>query len=57
MLVELFIHYTQKDIAASQSFEIGKKISSVICGKVLEELQQKLGQSTNYFTSYKQIHQ
>lgn len=34
----------------------GRPRGSVIQGKALEELVAKLGDSTNYFTSYKQIH-
>lgn len=36
---------------------MGKKSGSVISGQALEELQQKLSSATDYFTSYKQIHQ
>jgi transposase len=49
--------YRQKGLAACQSLEMGKKTGSVINGKALEELQQKLSSTTDYFTSYKQIHQ
>jgi transposase len=49
--------YRQKGLAACQSLEMGKKTGSLICGKALEELQQKLSSATDYFTSYKQIHQ
>lgn len=49
--------YDQKGIAACQQLEMGKKSGSVISGKALAELQEKLGHATDYFTSYKQIHQ
>lgn len=35
----------------------GKPKGSIIAGKALEELTAKLNSTTDYFTSYKQIHQ
>jgi transposase len=49
--------YDQKGLAACQQLEMGKKTGSRLSGKALEELQQRLHSSTDYFTSYKQIHQ
>ena len=49
--------YSQKGLAACQALEMGKKSGSLISGPALEELQQKLSSATDYFTSYKQIHQ
>lgn len=49
--------YRQKGLAACQQLEMGKKTGSRINGKALAELQEKLNQATDYFTSYKQIHE
>jgi transposase len=49
--------YRQKGLAACQQLEMGKKTGSLIHGQALAELQQKLNHATDYFTSYKQIHQ
>ena len=49
--------YRQKGLAACQQLEMGKKSGSLISGKALAELQEKLSSATDYFTSYKQIHQ
>ncbi len=49
--------YSQKGLAACQQLEMGKKTGSLIHGQALAELQQKLSHATDYFTSYKQIHQ
>lgn len=52
-----FRQYSQQGIAACQALEMGKKSSSIISGKALAELTEKLNHATDYFTSYKQIHQ
>ncbi len=52
-----FSQYEQKGLAACQALEMGKKSGSIINGQALAELQQKLNNTTDYFTSYKQIHQ
>jgi transposase len=48
--------YSQKGLASCQRLEMGKKSGSLINGPALAELQQKLSSTTDYFTSYKQIH-
>lgn len=52
-----FSQYSQKGLAACQTLEMGKKSGSIISGQALADLEQKLNSSTDYFTSYKQIHQ
>jgi transposase len=52
-----FSQYSKQGIAACQQLEMGKKSGSLISGQALEELKAKLSSSTDYFTSYKQIHQ
>ena len=50
--------YREQGLAAClQIHPGGKPKGSLISGKVLEELQQKLQDPVHYFTSYKQIHQ
>jgi transposase len=49
--------YSQQGLAACQQLEMGKKTGSRINGPALTELQEKLNQATDYFISYKQIHQ
>jgi transposase len=51
-----FRQYSQKGITACQALEMGKKSGSIISGKALRELTEKLNSATDYFTSYKQIH-
>lgn len=52
-----FSQYRQKGLAACQALEMGKKSGSRISGQALADLEQKLSSSSDYFTSYKQIHQ
>ena len=52
-----FSLYGQQGLAACQQLEMGKKTGSIISGKALEELKEKLSSTTDYFTSYKQIQQ
>jgi transposase len=52
-----FKQYSQRGIAACQALAMGQKTGSIISGQALAELQEKLNSSTDYFTSYKQIHQ
>lgn len=50
--------YRDKGLAACLTIDPGgKPTGSVIAGKILEELQQKLSDANNYFRSYKEIHQ
>lgn len=50
--------YREKGLSACLQLEMGRKPgSSIIGGQALEELQQKLNSTTDYFTSYKQIQQ
>ena len=52
-----FKQYGQQGLAACQALEMGKKSGSIISGQALAELKEKLNSATDYFTSYKQIHQ
>jgi transposase len=52
-----FKQYSQHGLAACQQLEMGKKSGSIISGQALAELKAKLNSATDYFTSYKQIHQ
>lgn len=52
-----FSQYRQQGLTACQRLEMGKKSGSIIRGQVLAELKEKLTSATDYFTSYKQIHQ
>lgn len=52
-----FKQYSQQGLAACQALAMGKKSGSLISGQALAELQEKLNSATEYFTSYKQIHQ
>ena len=52
-----FKQYSQRGIAACQALEMGKKSGSIISGQALAALKEKLSSTTDYFTSYKQIHQ
>lgn len=52
-----FKHYSQQGLAACQALEMGKKSGSIISGQALAALKEKLNSATEYFTSYKQIHQ
>ncbi|RDC63254.1 helix-turn-helix domain-containing protein [Adhaeribacter pallidiroseus] len=52
-----FSQYEQKGLAACQALEMGKHSGSRISGPALAELTEKLNSTTDYFTSYKQIHQ
>jgi transposase len=52
-----FKQYSQEGLAACQALEMGKKSGSIISGKALAALKEKLNSATDYFTSYKQIHQ
>lgn len=49
--------YRQQGLSACQQLEMGKQSGSLISGQALAELQAKLSNPTDYFTSYKQIHQ
>ena len=49
--------YGQEGLGALQRLEMGKKSGSLISGQALADLEAKLTSSTDYFTSYKQIHQ
>jgi transposase len=48
-----FSQYGQKGLAACQQLEMGKKSGSLISGQALAELQAKLSNVQDYFTSYK----
>lgn len=48
--------YRQEGLSGCQQLEMGKKSGSLISGKALAALEDKLTSSTDYFTSYKQIH-
>ncbi len=50
-----FSQYGQKGLAACQALEMGKKSGSRISGQALVELQAKLSNAHDYFTSYKQV--
>ena len=52
-----FSHYREQGLTACLQLEMGRKPGSVISGLALQELQQKLSSTTDYFTSYKQIQQ
>lgn len=52
-----FKQYSQQGVSGCQQLERGKKSGSIISGKALAELKEKLNSVTEYFTSYKQIHQ
>ena len=52
-----FKQYSQQGLIGCQQLEMGKKSGSIISGKALAELKEKLNSATEYFTSYKQIHQ
>ena len=52
-----FSHYRAQGLGACLQLEMGRKPGSIISGKALAELQQKLSSTTDYFTSYKQIQQ
>jgi len=55
---EWFKLYREKGLPACLHIDPGgHKRVSAIQGKALEALKQKLSQATNYFTSYKQIHE
>jgi len=50
--------YQQQGLAGCLAINAGgKPKGSLLAGKALEELQAKLQDPVNYFTSYKQIHQ
>ena len=49
--------YRQQGLTACLQLEMGKKSGSIISGQALAELKEKLNSATDYFTSYKQIHQ
>lgn len=49
--------YRQQGLSACQQLEMGKKSGSLISGRALAELQAKLNDAHDYFTSYKQIQQ
>jgi transposase len=51
-----FKQYSQQGLTACWQLEMGKKSGSLICGQALAELKEKLNSTTEYFTSYKQIH-
>ncbi len=52
-----FKQYVQQGLAGCQQLAMGKQSGSIISGQALAELKEKLNSSTEYFTSYKQIHQ
>lgn len=52
-----FRHYGQHGLSACRQLAMGQKSGSVINGPALAALKEKLSSSTDYFTSYKQIHQ
>jgi transposase len=52
-----FRQYSQRGLAACQALEMGKKSGSIISGQALAGLTEKLNHATDYFTSYKQVHQ
>jgi transposase len=52
-----FKQYSHQGLSGCQQLEMGKKSGSIISGKALAELKEKLNSATEYFTSYKQIHQ
>ena len=50
--------YRQQGLSACLEINPGgNPTGSIICGKALEELKEKLSDEQNYFTSYTQIHQ
>jgi transposase len=48
--------YREQGLGVLQQLEMGKKAGSIISGQALAALQEKLNSTTDYFTSYKQIH-
>jgi transposase len=52
-----FRQYSQQGLTGCQQLAMGKKSGSIIHGQALAELTEKLNSSTEYFSSYKQIHQ